>query len=155
MGKKTGVKRTILPPRRSTAEFQSPSISVTGKRTSSKINLVPIAEEISFTSCSKEDIDLARQLANTYKLTEKVSSQASTQSSNSSGSRIAHSKAKPRAIKVAINGKVSNETTHLVCGDSSEVKALSQDSSNSQKSQCPKVRRTVNLLKGILHGCWI
>ena len=153
--KKTGVKRTILPSRRSTAEFQSPSISVTGKRTSSKINLVPIAEEISFTSCSKEDIDLARQLANTYKLTEKVSSQASTQSSNSSGSRITHSKAKPRAIKVAINGKVSNETTHLVCGDSSEVKTLSQDSSNSQQSQCPKIRRTINLLKGILHGCWI
>ena len=43
----------------------------------------------------------------------------------------------------------------MVCGDTSEVKTLSQDSSNSQKNQCPKVRRTVNLLKGILHGCWI
>ena len=152
--KRTDIKRTILPSRRSTAEFQSPLRPVTRKR-SSKINLVPIAEEIVLTSCSKDDIDLARQLTKLYSTTTRIESQSGSQSSNSSENRVISCKAKPRTIRIAASGKVSDETTHVVCGNSTEMNSSSQCSSSSQSSQQPTVRRTINVLKGILRGCWI
>ena len=148
------IKRTILPSRRSTAEFQSPLRPVTRKR-SSKINLIPIAEEIVFTSCTKDDIDLARQLTKTYSTTTRIETQSGSQSSNSSENRVISCKAKPRTIRIASNGKVTDETTHVVCGNSTELNSSSQCSSSSQSSQQPTVRRTINVLKGILRGCWI
>ena len=148
------IKRTILPSRRSTAEFQSPLGPVTRKR-SSKINLVPVAEEIAFTSCSREDIDLARQLSKTFSSIEGSNSQLSSQSSYSSGHRGKSCLNKPRTIRIASNCKVTELTTHVVCGDSTDKNGSSQCSSSSQNIQQPRVRRTINLLKGILHGCWI
>ena len=148
-------KRTILPSRRSTAEFQSPLGPVTRKMSSTKINLVPAPEEIAFTSCNKEDADLAKQLTKFYGANERTDSQGTTQSSNSSGSRVMRCKHKPRAIKIAASGKVSNTTTHVVCGSSTGKTASSQISDSGHDIKHPKVKRTVNILKGILHGCWI
>ena len=159
--KKYRAKRTILPPRRSTAEFESPSRSVTRKLSSAMINPKPQIEEIVCTSCSKEDIDLAKQLSKEFGPKDVISSQsingASSQSSNSSSCRLTRGKARPRALSVKVNGKVTTTTTHVICGYSSGKDAnnqCSKDGPTDERNQM-SVRRTMNVLKGILHGCWI
>ena len=159
--KKSRAKRTILPPRRSTAEFESPRGSVTRKLSSVRINPKPQIEEIVCTSCSKEDIDLAKQLSKEFGPKDVISSQssngASSQSSNPSSSRLTRGKARPRALSVKVNGKVTTTTTHVICGYSSGKDANSQCSkvgTTDERNQM-SVRRTMNVLKGILHGCWI
>ena len=159
--KKSRAKRTILPPRRSTAEFESPMGSVTRKLSSAKMNPKPQIEEIVCTSCSKEDIDLAKQLSKEFGPKDVISSQssngASSQSSNPSSCRLTRGKARPRALSVKVNGKVTTTTTHVICGYSSGKDANSQcskDGPADERNQM-SVRRTMNVLKGILHGCWI
>lgn len=159
--KKSRAKRTILPPRRSTAEFESPRGSVTRKLSSVRINPKPQIEEIVCTSCSKEDIDLAKQLSKEFGPKDVISSQssngASSQSSNPSSCRLTRGKARPRALSVKVNGKVTTTTTHVICGYSSGKDANSQCSKvgpTDERNQM-SVRRTMNVLKGILHGCWI
>ena len=125
------------------------------------INPKPQIEEIVCTSCTKEDIDLAKQLSKEFGPKDVISSQsingASSQSSNSSSCRLTRGKARPRALSVKVNGKVTTTTTHVICGYSSGKDAnnqCSKDGPTDERNQM-SVRRTMNVLKGILHGCWI
>ena len=156
---KLNIKRAIAPPRRSTAEFQSPIGPVTRRMSSAKICLPVLIEEIVLTSCSKEDKDLAQQLSYQFGPKDTSASQASSegfsQSSSSSNSQLPKGKRRFRKFTISDIGKVSTATTHVVCGYDNTQNRDSQCSIGNQGMEQPMVRRTLNLLRGILHGCWI
>ena len=152
------IKRTIAPPRRSTADFESP-MGVVTRKMSTKFSILPLNEEIVCTSCDKEDVHLAQLLSKQFGPVEKSSSQSSTgsdsQSSNSSRNPSKRSKIKHRTFNVALGGKVTCSTTHVICGYSNGDGRDSQLSVKSQEPTQPVIRRTMNVLRGILRGCWI
>ena len=98
---------------------------------SNKLYLSPAFEEIVCTSCTNEDMDLALQLSRQFSPAEDTSNKTgkcsgSSQSSDLSNGQLTKPQGRVRKFRIAAGGKVSNTTTHVICGGSSDRKKASQ-----------------------------